>query len=53
MNLKEGKTVNYKNRGHTGRGKIIEVYRRANGVWVIVHDKARNASVSLRPSQLS
>lgn len=52
-NIKEGKRVSYKARGHAGRGKVIEVYRRYNGYWVIVHDKARNASVSLRPSQIS
>lgn len=50
--LKEGKTVNYTARIHSGRGKVVEVYRRVNGHWVIVHDKARNLSVTLRPSQV-
>lgn len=50
--IKEGRIVNYTARIHSGRGKIIEVYRRANGMWVILHDKKRNVSVTLRPSQL-
>lgn len=50
--IKEGRTVNYKSRGHAGRGKVIEKYQRKNGWWLIVHDKARNASVSLRPAQV-
>lgn len=51
--IKEGKTVSYKARKHEGRGKVVELYERANGHWVIVHDKARNVSVTLRPSQIS
>lgn len=50
--IKAGKMVNYTARVHSGRGKVIEVYKRQNGMWVIVHDKVRNLSVTLRPSQL-
>ena len=51
--IKEGKMVSYATRFGSGRGKVIEVYKLANGMWVIVNDKARNAAVSLRPSQIS
>jgi hypothetical protein len=50
--IKEGKIVNYTARKYGGRGKIIEVYQRLNGWWLIVHDKVRNKSVTLRPSQV-
>lgn len=50
--LKEGKTVNYRTRGHASRGKIIEIYRRVNGPWLVLHDKARNTSITLRPKQI-
>ncbi len=51
--LKEGRMVTYRARVYSGRGKVIEVYRRDNGAWVIVHDKARNVAITLRPSQVS
>jgi hypothetical protein len=50
--LKEGRMVNYKARVYSGRGRIIEIYRRPNGPWVIVHDAKRNVSITLRPSQI-
>lgn len=50
--IKDGKIVNYKARVYSGRGRVIEVYRRANGPWVVVHDKTRNMAVTLRPSQI-
>jgi hypothetical protein len=50
--LTEGKVVRYKARVHEGKGKIIQVYRQRTGTWVIVHDKARNTSVTVRPSQV-
>lgn len=50
--LKEGRMVTYKARIHSGRGKVIEIYRRANGPWVILHDKKRNLTVTVRPSQV-
>jgi len=53
IKIKDGKTVNYKARKHAGRGKVIEMYQRGNGWWVIVHDKARNVSVTVRPSQIT
>lgn len=48
----DGTTVNYVSRVHTGRGKIIETYKRKTGMWVIVHDRSRNVSVTLRLSQI-
>ncbi len=51
--IKEGNVYRYKSRKHEGRGKVIEKYRLKTGDWVILHDKARNASVTVRPSQVS
>lgn len=51
--LKDGKRVRYEARVHSGVGKIIETYRRKTGLWVIIHDHKRNASVTVRPSQVS
>jgi hypothetical protein len=51
--LKDGKRVRYMARKFGGTGKIIETYRRANGMWVVVHDRKRNVAVTLRPSQIS
>lgn len=51
--LKDGKRVRYASRAHEGTGKIIETYRRKTGLWVIIHDRKRNASVTVRPSQVS
>jgi len=50
--VKEGKTMNYATRTHLGRGKVIEVYYRVNGWWLILHDKARNKSITLRQTQV-
>lgn len=51
--LIEGRVYRYKARVHEGRGKVVEVYQRKTGTWVILHDKARNATVTVRPSQVS
>lgn len=51
--IKDGKRVRYQARVHSGLGKVIETYRRRTGLWVIIHDKARNVSVTVRPSQVS
>lgn len=51
--LKDGKRVRYQARVHDGIGKIIETYRRKTGLWVIIHDRKRNKSVTVRPSQVS
>jgi hypothetical protein len=37
----------------TYRGVVVETYRRANGTWIIVHDKVRNRSLTVRPQQVS
>lgn len=50
--ITEGKVVRYKARVHEGKGKIVETYKRKTGDWVIVHDKERNRSVTVRPSQI-
>lgn len=50
--LKDGKRVRYVSRRHEGVGRIVETYRRATGLWVIIHDKARNVAVTVRPSQV-
>lgn len=51
--IKPGVVYRYKSRVHEGRGKVVEKYRLKTGDWVILHDKARNASVTVRPSQVS
>ena len=53
--IKEGARVSYKARVHSGTGKVTQVYRSPGGGpgwWVIVHDKDRNVSVTVRPSQV-
>lgn len=47
-----GKVYAYKARVHSGRGKVVEKYRLKTGDWVILHDHKRNASVTVRPSQV-
>jgi hypothetical protein len=49
---KEGRTYGYSTPWTTSRGKVIEVYRRVNGTWVVLHDKTRNVSITLRPSSV-
>jgi hypothetical protein len=51
--LKEGKRVRYVARKNSGIGRVVEVYPRKNGDWVVLHDKQRNAAVTVRPSQIS
>lgn len=51
--ITEGKIVRYKARVHSGKGKVVQVYRQKTGAWVVVHDAKRNVSVTVRPSQVS
>lgn len=51
--ITEGKRVRYAARITEGKGKVVQVYRGGSGHWVIVHDKERNRSVTVRPSQVS
>lgn len=51
--LKEGKVVRYTARKYSGKGPVVQVYRGETGHWVIVHDKVRNKSITVRPSQVS
>lgn len=59
--ITEGKVVRYKARVHSGKGPVIQKYQdtrtKRDGTggswWVIIHDKARNKSVTVRPSQVS
>lgn len=52
--ITEGKVVSYKARKASGRGKVVQKYQDTRPTWwVVVHDKARNASVTVRPSQTS
>lgn len=53
MKLTEGKIVKYAARVYSGKGEVIQVYQGKTGPWVIVHDKSRNKSVTIRPSQVS
>lgn len=53
IKIKDGKRVRYTARKHSGIGRVIEVYERLNGTWVALHDKQRNESVTVRPSQVA
>lgn len=58
MTIKDGTKIYYRTYSYvlgrvTHRGVVVETYPRPNGLWVVVHDKERNKSVTLRPSQLS
>ncbi len=50
--ITEGRVVRYVGRKYTGKGPVIQVYPGATGPWVIVHDKVRNKSITLRISQV-
>jgi hypothetical protein len=55
MDLKRittGKRVGYKSRCNTGTGKVEKTYAGKTGHWVTIHDKARGAVVTVRPSQV-
>lgn len=59
--IEEGKVLHYKARVHKGKGPVVQKYQdtreKADGSggswWVIIHDKVRNKSVTVRPSQVS
>jgi hypothetical protein len=52
--IKEGETLYYKARVHTGKAKVTQTYTDTRGTyWVALHDKARNRAVTVRPSQVS
>jgi hypothetical protein len=52
-NIKDGVRRRYLSRYGSGIGRVIEVYPRANGWWVALHDRKRNIVVQVRPGQLS
>lgn len=59
--ITEGKVVRYKARVHDGKGLVVQKYqdtrKKKDGTggswWVVIHDKARNKSVTVRPSQIT
>lgn len=52
--IKEGETVYYKARVHSGRAKVTQVYQDTRKTyWVALHDKSRNRAVAVRASQVS
>ena len=51
--LKERTTYHYKARVHSGKGEMVQKYQDTRGTWwVVLHDKARNKSLTIRPSQV-
>lgn len=57
MELKKitlGKRVKYQTtRGVSGAGKVEDIKTSNNGAWIVVHDKTRNKTLTLRPGSLS
>jgi hypothetical protein len=52
--IKEGESVHYQARVHSGKAKVTQVYKDTRGTyWVALHDKARNRAVTVRASQVS
>ena len=51
--LTPGKRVAYKSRANEGHANVVSTERKRTGDWVTLHDKARNAQVVVRPSQVS
>lgn len=59
--IAEGKVVRYKARVHDGKGPVVQKYqdtrKKKDGTggswWVVIHDKVRNKSVTVRPSQIT
>jgi hypothetical protein len=50
--IKEGKRVAYTSRANEGKGTVLSIQHKGTGSWVTVFDKARNANVTVRPSQI-
>ena len=50
--IKEGRIYPYRSRCNEGRGKVVEKVRKRTGDWIMLHDKKRNVSVTVRPSQV-
>lgn len=52
-NIKDGSRRRYATRYGAGIGRVVEVYPKANGWWVALHDRKANKTVQVRPGQLS
>lgn len=54
--IKVGQTYPYCSRTvppeERARGKVEKVYKGATGTWVTLYDKARNKTVTVRPTQV-
>lgn len=51
--LKPGRIYSYiTQRGNRGRGRLVELVKKTNGMWAIIEDKARSRTVEVRPSQI-
>jgi predicted ArsR family transcriptional regulator len=52
--LTEKKLVAYETRFAQGTGRVVQVYKtKRNSTKVVLHDKARNVSVTVYPSEIS
>lgn len=45
--------VTYRSRKNGGKAKVLGGYEGETGAWVVLHDRERNATVTVRPSQVS
>lgn len=45
--------IGYTSRKNTGTATVVNGYTGETGEWVTLHDKARNATLVVRPSQVS
>lgn len=50
---KRSRPVGYTSRKNEGRASVVNGYEGETGAWVTLFDKARQATVVVRPSQVS
>lgn len=50
--IKIGQTYNYVSRKNDGRGKVTDIETKTTGAWITIHDKGKDKSFVVRPSQI-
>lgn len=51
--ITKGRRVGYESKAHTGRGEVVNTYKKRTGEWVTIFDKTRGVAVTVRPSQVT
>lgn len=53
MGPKRKTPVTYRSRKNGGKAKVLGGYQGETGAWVVLHDRERAATVTVRPSQVT